>query len=127
MSHRRLSDWQKQERLITYPYGDKARFADLALCVGPGWTDLLDELCAKLFALGWSGEIEQVKEKFGTLRFYFVNTCGDFADIAFDVVDATEARSAFVCELCGEHGEVKSLHGWLVCRCDTCFEKEDTK
>lgn len=38
--------------------------------VGPDWHPIIDRLVDDFFALGWSGVVEQVKEKFGGLRFY---------------------------------------------------------
>jgi hypothetical protein len=92
--------------------------------VGPGWSKLIKELTDKLFALGWDGGLSQVKEKFGTLRFYFNNNIqGIFGEIAFDVVDQAEWQSGQICETCGEFGKVRG-NGWLSCRCDKCWERE---
>ena len=93
-------------------------------CVGAGWLDHLDDLTEKLEALGWNGELEQVKEKFGTLRFYWVNNIeGIFAEIAEDIVSYAEERTAYICEACGKNGSLRGK-GWIVCRCQECWDKE---
>lgn len=59
----------------------------------------------------------QVKEKFGTLRFY---TSGhdDYVDGAIAVA---EAMSAITCERCGAPGVINEK-GWLRCLCPRCRE-----
>ena len=97
---------------------------DVQSMVGPGWSELLKDLTDKLFALGWDGGLSQVKEKFGTLRFYWNNNIeGIFGEIAEDVVSEAEAQSGQVCETCGKYGKVRG-NGWLSCRCDECWERE---
>jgi len=92
-------------------------------CVGPGWQKHLDDLTLKLEALGWNGMLDQVKEKFGTLRFYWVNNIqGIFGEIAEDLVENAEARSGFICEECGKYGKLRG-QGWVVTLCTECWEK----
>ena len=42
--------------------------------VPDAWLPLLDRLCTDLKAMGWNGRVGQIKEKFGTLRFYAEDT-----------------------------------------------------
>ena len=94
---------------------DPAEFYEA--CVGKGWVPLLMDLTKKLFALGWDGRLEQVKEKFGTLRFYWANNIpGIMGEIANDVVSEAEARSAYICQTCGKSGDTRG-DGWLVTLC----------
>lgn len=86
-------------------------------CVGPGWVPHLLSLTAKLEKLGWDGKLRQVKEKFGTLRFYWTNNIpGIMGEIAEDVVSHYEERTAYICEECGEFGELR-YGGWTKCLC----------
>ena len=57
--------------------------------------------------------VSQVKEKFGTLRYYCsVN------DRIQHLVDLAEICSAHTCELCGKYSDgVSSNHGWLSTLC----------
>lgn len=57
--------------------------------------------------------VDQVKEKFGTLRFYY--TGGD--DYVDGVVRMAEAMTAFTCEQCGNAGETRH-GGWVRTLCD---------
>ena len=43
--------------------GRSASLRDLTRCVGPGWTRLIKDLVKDITAMGWDGEIFQVKEK----------------------------------------------------------------
>jgi hypothetical protein len=58
--------------------------------------------------------LDQVKEKFGTLRFYY--TGGD--DYISGMVTMAESMSGVVCEECGNPGETKG-DGWVVTLCET--------
>ncbi len=56
--------------------------------------------------------VTQVKEKYGTLRFY-VNRA---TDEQFAMIQFAEAMSARTCEVCGIKGK-QSRGGWVVTRC----------
>ena len=57
--------------------------------------------------------VTQVKEKFGTLRFYYSG--GD--EYIEGLVSMAESMSAVTCEECGNPGRVRR-GGWLRCQCD---------
>jgi len=86
-----------------------------------GWYTIIDVLCKQIqHHQQWNMAkdiqpvvLEQVKEKFGTLRFYYRG--GD--DTISGLVQMAEAMSAKTCELCGQPGRV---HGgyWLKTLCD---------
>lgn len=83
---------------------------------GRGWFLLLDELCSKL--KGYNVTANQVKEKFGTLRFYLHGDEG-----SHDIVGEYEQKSGETCEDCGEPAKVENDHGWLRTICDDCKKK----
>lgn len=85
---------------------------------GPGWRPLLERLLKKLDALGWDGEVAQVKQKFGTLRFYI----GAGSDEIYDAISEAERESAKTCEDCGEPGKLRTKRYWLETLCDDCEE-----
>jgi len=89
--------------------------------VGPGWAPILDELHRDVVALDPDYTVEQVKEKFGSLRAYL--TYRDPAIAA--LVQAAQQRSAQTCEECGAPGLIRNRRGaiWLQCLCDTCVQK----
>ena len=64
--------------------------------------------------------LDQVKEKFGTLRFYY--TGGD--DIIDGMVRMAESMSGVTCEGCGNVGERKG-GGWVHTYCEPCEEKRE--
>jgi len=63
----------------------------------------------------------QVKEKFGTLRFYMDGA----TDEMYDAINEAERLSATTCESCGLPGKVIG-GGWIRVLCDKC-NKEDIK
>ena len=81
-----------------------------------GWYVLLDTLCSRLAVLEPQPTVIQVKEKYGTLRFYISGT-----DEAFDLVDKAEAESATICETCGKEGKLctttGNAYGWFKTLC----------
>lgn len=62
----------------------------------------------------------QVKEKFGTLRFYL--TSG--TDEMYDLIHEAEAKSATTCEDCGTPGKRRG-GGWILTLCDQCAKEQD--
>lgn len=91
--------------------------------VGPGWQPLIEKLNRDLLALDPDYRIDQIKEKFGGLRYYWTAS-EDLPDdpwLAMDhlVADA-ERLSETTCESCGAPGELRGA-GWLVTQCDACW------
>jgi len=81
--------------------------------VGVGWSSIIDSLIKDLFTLGWNGELHQVKEKFGGLRFYI----GPGSHDIFERIDVAETYSYITCEVCGNLG-VPRDSGWIKTLCD---------
>jgi hypothetical protein len=83
-----------------------------------GWLDLIDELCNTLKAYLKAHpevpqiRVRQVKEKFGSLRFYYSG--GDTA--CRDLIASAEERSRSICDVCGQAGTLGGEH-WLSVRC----------
>ena len=86
--------------------------------VGRGWVPILDRLAEDLIKLGWDRDLHQVKEKFGTLRFYVGTST---ADMQNRIGKAAE-ESAETCEECGEPGKLRT-GGWLKTLCNKCFRQ----
>lgn len=57
----------------------------------------------------------QVKEKFGTLRFYVHNQTKEIGDI----INKAESLSEVTCELCGQPGKLIAK-GWCRTLCQRC-------
>jgi hypothetical protein len=90
---------------------------------GDGWYDIIDAACAQIENRAYNNRLNnvqchpvvatQVKEKYGTLRFYYVG--GD--DYVDGVVGMAEAVSAVTCETCGAPGRLRE-GGWIRTLCD---------
>jgi hypothetical protein len=66
--------------------------------------------------------LDQVKEKFGTLRFYY--TGGD--DYISGMVSLAESLTGVTCESCGNVGERRG-GGWVHTYCTPCEEAREIK
>lgn len=96
---------------------------------GDGWYWLIDKLCSNLqFNIdnnshtGTYPQIEavQVKEKFGSLRFYV----GPASSEQHAVIRFVESLSEEICENCGSLEEVSQTKGgWIQTLCKKCMEK----
>ena len=90
---------------------------------GDGWFDIirdLSEVLTKLDAeLGTKTEAVQVKEKFGSLRFYVSGG----TELHDEAINDAECQSADTCEVCGKPGTLRR-GGWLVTLCDECDNKK---
>lgn len=80
--------------------------------VGTGWHPLIEEL----FARKGEGDVDYVKQKYGTLRIE-----GNVdADLQIELLD----RSEKICEECGETGTpISTKTGWIYTLCGKCFDK----
>jgi hypothetical protein len=72
---------------------------------GKGWYKIICETDEMLSYIDPDYEIHQVKEKFGTLRFYYQSNTYSYDSIQVKVMDAlvgrAEQRSSMTCESCG--------------------------
>jgi hypothetical protein len=86
-----------------------------------GWRDLLDRACARIEAALVEGDtfrVLQIKEKFGTLRFYWGGGMSDTARARVEeAIALAAARSACTCEICGAEGRLYNRGGWLATAC----------
>lgn len=62
----------------------------------------------------------QVKEKFGTLRFYMTSSSDEMEAI----IREAERKSAVTCEECGKKGKLRG-RGWLYTACGPCAKKRE--
>jgi hypothetical protein len=118
-----------------YPKLFANRFADMnstAMCwgfeCGDGWYDLIDCLCCSIQShIDYNSDkgvsqvvVDQVKEKFGTLRFY---TSGSDERIN-GMIRLAERLSSRICETCGAPGTIRGRH-WLYTACHLHTEQQD--
>ena len=97
---------------------------------GDGWFNILDQLMGNIqHHIDWKNKnsevvaqvtLDQVKEKFGTLRFYY--TGGD--DEISGMVRMAESMSGVMCEECSAPAETHGP-GWIRTICKPCEEKRE--
>lgn len=87
-----------------------------------GWYKVLEDLDNKLSYLDPNYRVVQIKEKFGTLRFYFdTDIKGIVKDIMFNCVSAAEFVSSYTCEYCGNNQGRLQDNGWVKTACHSCW------
>lgn len=134
------------QRLVeAHPLLFRGRPPRIASDLPPGWYALMDSLCEQIDAvLGADAptfRVDQIKEKFGTLRLYWslgrrsrstvdvisasghvrfgTSTRDEIAARIDMLISAAEAESARTCEQCGAPGRLmNSRSGWLSVRCN---------
>jgi len=132
-----------------YPMLYKDRFKSMqetAMCwgfqCGDGWFELLHALSDAITTLavryGLDITVSTVKEKYGTLSFYYVSQPLDFHSELIRIDKKTQERgynligtlvrhaelaTYHVCEVCGNWAEIRGK-GWMTVRCDSCYKKE---
>lgn len=98
---------------------------------GDGWYPIINALCGNIQVhIDWWNTnrkdrpvveqvvVEQAKEKFGTLRFYYEG--GD--DYIRGLVTQAESLSEVTCEVCGDRGSLRTGR-WLKTLCDHHHEE----
>jgi len=89
-----------------------------------GWVKLVDKLIARLIVLGWDKDLQQVKEKFGGLRFYI----GSAPEAIYKRIHLAETRSFKICIVCGSSKNVvESGRYYTEYICKTCKEQYAAK
>lgn len=87
---------------------------------GLGWYHIIERLTRDLVDISEADELDtkvvQIKEKYGTLRFYLSAETEDMSAL----IDEAEKKSARTCELCGQEGEMEVRNHWLSVRCQKC-------
>jgi len=79
-----------------------------------GWLPLVEGLIQDLIAAGWDKDCQQVKEKFGGLRFYI----GEGNPQVRELIARAESESLNTCQECGTPGTRRSSKGWIYTACD---------
>jgi len=118
-------------------YGDRTSTCMTWGCsCSDGWYDIIYDCCKKLQRLmdenpGYKLYATQIKEKYGSLRFY-INFNNDeisdkdfnetFWNLANKIVEEVEEKSYYICELCGKPGKINGT-GWYRCLCKHCKKR----
>lgn len=102
------------------------RWAYYGFAVRPGWLPILEQMFGDMIEAGWDRTgLDQIKQKFGTLR---ISLEGAHPVEVHDVIDDHEAMGQITCELCGEVGfprtiaqidrKGRSKGGYVITLCD---------
>jgi len=121
---------------VKYPDIFKDRYGDMretAMCwgfPGDGWYNIIESLCATIKNREYNLKLNkkeyvpvvatQVKEKYGSLRFYY-DGGDDYIDGA---VAFAEYMSEMTCEKCGKPGKLRG-RSWMYTACDEHTREED--
>ena len=128
---------EKYPKIFVNRYEDKMK---TLMCWGfehnDGWFWLIDQLCESIqnhidSNNKYSSEdkqisqvvADQVKEKFGGLRFY--HSGGDRH--IEGMVSMAENMSYSICEFCGSTENVGSTSGWIYTICKECYDTSDKR
>jgi hypothetical protein len=89
---------------------------------GEGWLDIIERLAAKLEEIIKKNKSEayssmngctQVKEKYGTIRFYM-----DYYNEEIEkAIDEARIESSITCEVCGKNGKLQGTY-WYKTVCE---------
>jgi len=100
---------------------------------GEGWYDIIHQACSEMKRVKQKSGInfyaEQIKEKYGTLRFYYTHDrrllriskkrFKRYVDYIDAVVSNAEKKSETICEHCGKKGKRRD-DGWIRTLCNKC-------
>lgn len=106
-----------------------------------GWYDVIYKLCSEITEAYKKHNrpvdivIDQIKEKYGTLCFYYHHEETDKGINAADfssqdnklyceisgIVDKWEKKSGEICEKCGKPGVLRDDLSWISTLCDDCY------
>lgn len=106
------------------PADPREPFSMFGVECGSGWNNIIWSLSEKLEKCISDLPIEdrqhffvvQIKEKYGTLRFYMSSE----TYVMSDFIREAEKESSVTCEECGKPGEERTDRSWIVTLCDTC-------
>lgn len=93
--------------------------------VGEGWWPLIQNLHDNIVEIDPDYKLDQVKEKFGGLRYY-ITTSSDVEDYKIRLIDqlisVAEHQSYKTCETCGQLGKLRKDNYWVYTSCNECMK-----
>ncbi|RYH53080.1 MAG: hypothetical protein EON54_13980 [Alcaligenaceae bacterium] len=97
---------------------------NIGLDMYEGWTSILEQACAEIDAI--LGErrqgfhFSQIKEKYGSARYYFDADTVDSEALQRiqALLDHAESATETACMLCGRPATIEKYGGWFLCLCD---------
>ena len=105
----------------------KEYLSEFLICLPDGWVKRFGEqMIDEIYNVVHKAELEyedfeyyvlQVKEKYGTLRWYDAGFPDKYYDELQEIIDRYEVLSSETCAVCGEEGRM-SREGWHMPYCD---------
>jgi hypothetical protein len=96
---------------------------------GEGWLDILSKLCRELESVNehrdedqWV-KAEQIKSKFGGLRFY-TNDTRRLGLRVLNLIKDAEVACSNTCEKCGASGTLRKDVGWWMVMCESHYDEK---
>jgi len=83
-----------------------------------GWKELVYQLDLDLSVIDPDYVIDQIKEKFGGLRYYISSSV--YTEEMRNLIDKAEEKSFNMCLFCGNLAEPKNYDGWYATICKEC-------
>ena len=96
---------------------DNSRWLEL---IPPGWVELARKMLDEISEINPSYKVEDMKEKWGTLRVYG----WDEDEPTYEIIRKYEQMSARTCCICGTPA-VKISTGYILPFCDKCGKDEE--
>ncbi|TKI69370.1 hypothetical protein FCU45_07595 [Sulfurimonas crateris] len=108
----------------TPPYDPMKSLLSFGFEVGRGWFPLIAKLSEDIQKILDSDpelniRVVQVKEKYGSLRFYAHGDTGREIDA---LIEKAEEESENICENCGKPAVPQKSKGWIKTRCEECAD-----
>lgn len=92
-----------------------------------GWMNIILKADEMLSFIDPEYKIDQIKEKFGGLRYYFSTTkSGVEREIMYIITRFAQGRSFDICMDCGKYGELRHKP-YVVTLCDACNEEQEKR
>lgn len=87
-----------------------------------GWHSIIRDGFQRMIDAGWLGQVEQCKEKFGSLRLYINSQTVEGMDssVIDKIVEEIENQTCIICSVCGAPS-TKHSTGWIMFYCDEHF------
>ena len=103
----------------------KFPFLPAYLEIEDGWYDLIHELCEeiekRLYNKKHDFNVEQVKQKYGSLSFYTnIYEDNNLYNNLIELIDCYEEKSKTVCEFCGKEDKIIWMNHWANAICEKC-------
>jgi hypothetical protein len=129
--HEKLRRWRAGVDRRTWREALRADFApwfdnlDFGFQCDDGWAYIVGALTTEIAEIVGGPEkeprirISQVKEKYGTLRYYVIGLPATHCDAIDRAIQRAEERSGRICEACGGDGKLRQgRFGYIYAACD---------